>query len=68
MEIQDDDSISKTSNKDNFYRFDNYGNVVADSIEDLLYDKYTKKNNEDNDDEEEEDETESLKEKNKDLN
>ena len=68
MEIQDDDSISKISNKDNFYRFDNYGNVVADSIEDLLYDKYTKKNNEDNDDEEEEDETESLKEKNKDLN
>ena len=43
MEIQDDDSISKISNKDNFYRFDNYGNVVADSIEDLLYDKYTKK-------------------------
>ena len=44
MESQDNSSISKISNKD-YYRFDNYGNVVADSIEDLLYDKYTTKKN-----------------------
>ena len=44
MESQDDSSISKISNKD-YYRFDNYGNVVADSIEDLLYDKYTTNKN-----------------------
>ena len=43
MESQDENSISKISSKDNYYRFDNYGNVLADSIEDLLYDKYTTK-------------------------
>ena len=45
MESQDNNSISEISNKDNYYKFDNYGNVMADSIEDLLYDKYTTKNN-----------------------
>ncbi len=41
MESQDNNSISIISNKDNYYRFDNYGNIMADSIEDLLYDRYT---------------------------
>ena len=45
MESQDNNSISEISKKDNNYKFDNYGNVMADSIEDLLYDKYTAKNN-----------------------
>ena len=43
MESQDNNSISIISIKDNYYRFDNYGNVMADSIEDLLYDKYNPK-------------------------
>ena len=43
MESQDNNSISIISIKDNYYKFDNYGNVMADSIEDLLYDKYNPK-------------------------
>jgi len=44
MENEDNHSISKISNKENNYKYDNYGNVMADSIEDLLYDKYMRKN------------------------
>ena len=44
MEKEENHSISKISNKENNYKFDNYGNVMADSIEDLLYDKYMRKN------------------------
>ena len=41
----EDNPISEISNKENYYKFDNYGNVMADSIEDLLYDKYMIKKN-----------------------
>ena len=44
MENEENHSISKISNKENNYKFDNYGNVMADSIEDLLYDKHLKRN------------------------
>ena len=44
MEKEDNNSISKISNKEKNYKYDNYGNVMADSIEDLIYDKYMKKN------------------------
>ena len=44
MENEENHSISKISNKENNYKFDNYGNIMADSIEDLLYDKYMKRN------------------------
>jgi len=40
MKNEEKNSISEISNKENNYKFDNYGNVMADSIEDLLYDKY----------------------------
>ena len=43
MENEDNHSISNISNKENNYKFDNYGNVLADSIEDLLYDKYLRR-------------------------
>ena len=45
MENEDNHSISQISNKENNYKFDNYGVVMADSIEDLLYDKYLRRNN-----------------------
>ena len=32
--------IDKEEQKDNSYKFDNYGNVLADTIDDLIYDKY----------------------------
>ena len=44
MENEGNHSISDISNKENNYKFDNYGNVMADSIEDLLYDKYLRIN------------------------
>ena len=40
MEIQEENSNSEIISPENNYKFDNYGIVVADSIEDLLYDKY----------------------------
>ena len=43
MENEENHSISNISNKENNYKFDNYGNVMADSIEDLLYDKYLRR-------------------------
>ena len=50
MEIkkENNDSNSELINPENNYKFDNYGIVMADSIEDLLYDKYNyrrKRNN-----------------------
>ena len=40
MENQSNNSNSELINPENNYKFDNYGIVMADSIEDLLYDKY----------------------------
>ena len=53
MEIQNNNNISNSEiiSPENNYKFDNYGIVMADSIEDLLYDKYhyrKKKYNKDN--------------------
>ena len=50
MEIQNNinNSNSEIITPENNYKFDNYGIVMADSIEDLLYDKYNyrkKRNN-----------------------
>ena len=43
MEIQNESSNSEIISPENNYKFDNYGIVVANSIEDLLYDKYRRK-------------------------
>ena len=32
--------ISKISKDENCYKYDNFGNIIADSIDDLIYDKY----------------------------
>ena len=43
MENDCSSSDSEIINPENNYKFDNYGIVMADSIEDLLYDKYNHK-------------------------
>ena len=44
MEKQNNFNNSESISPENNYKFDNYGIVLADSIEDLLYDKYFMKN------------------------
>ena len=44
MKNNDSNSNSEEINSENNYKFDNYGIVMADSIEDLLYDKYNIRN------------------------
>ena len=44
MEKQNNLNNSESISPENNYKFDNYGIVLADSIEDLLYDKYFMKN------------------------
>ena len=45
MESQISNSESELLNPQNYYKFDNHGLVLADSIEDLLYDKFSNKKN-----------------------
>ena len=44
MEKKNNFNNSESISPENNYKFDNYGIVLADSIEDLLYDKYFMKN------------------------
>ena len=32
--------LSEQSNEDHGYEYDNFGNVIADSLDDLIYDKF----------------------------